>query len=312
MHQLVLAGFSLRLTVDSKAERRLGLHEPVSLAAAAAPVGSEKADVLQMEGSVEPPKKPSVTSMAIAEQGVRSGIGVTDIPTVRTVLVVKVPRLPLRKLLLEEQLPMPASALLEQLTAATTPFCYRLREAAHAYVLQHHNASGDESPAALMTEALAYAILVQQQLWVDQMILLQGQVNALATSVSLKQEHKVSRRHLSSGGVNKALNLEPRGFTCAAFKRTEQRALHAVNAVGMQAVLDQEGKRLSAAVPWLFFFFFGLQIALVFHLTYNVFSWDIMEPITYFIATAQVAAAYAYHAAFKRSLSPRASGFCGA
>lgn len=32
-----------------------------------------------------------------------------------------------------------------------------------------------------------------------------------------------------------------------------------------------------------------------------------MEPITYFITTTQVAIAYAYHAAFKRSLSPGAS-----
>eukprot|EP01068_Selenidium_serpulae_P008357 Selendium_serpulae@DN4963_c0_g1_i1.p1 len=64
----------------------------------------------------------------------------------------------------------------------------------------------------------------------------------------------------------------------------------------------------SRIAAWCSVAFFSAQWLFVFYLIYFVYSWDIMEPITYLMTAFDVIAAYVFFAVVRKDFSPQALG----
>lgn len=71
-----------------------------------------------------------------------------------------------------------------------------------------------------------------------------------------------------------------------------------------QLQLDQRAGSVRSVVAWGMCALLSVQASLVFYGTYFLYSWDIVEPLTYLLGACDVCAAYAFHAATTSDYSP--------
>ncbi|PFH36065.1 hypothetical protein BESB_057160 [Besnoitia besnoiti] len=72
----------------------------------------------------------------------------------------------------------------------------------------------------------------------------------------------------------------------------------------LKARLDRRAGSVRGAVAWSMCALLSAQASLVFYGTYFLYSWDIIEPLTYLLGAFDVCVAYAFHAATSSDYSP--------